>query len=354
MKDFMNLAFKLAKKAKPYPNPKVGAVLVRNEKIIGTGYHKGPGSPHAEIIAIENAKANGEEISGSILYVTLEPCSHTLKRTPPCTQAIISSGIKKVVFAMKDPNPLVNGTSELKKAGIEVVGPVNQQEGIELNKRYLKQISKKPTVILKMAMSADGKTATKTGDSKWITNEKSRTIVHKMRGEYDGVMVGAGTVIADNPELTVRLVPGKNPYRIIIDGKLRIPLDSKVITNPDKKTIVITTSKPPPELLEEFRKKTQVWICGEDEVDLQKLIIALQAMGMKKIMIEGGSELAASALNAGVVDQFYFFIAPKIIGGIGAKSVIGGGGIEKMSEAIPLKNMKIKKIDGNILLYFTR
>lgn len=355
MDTFMELAFELAKKSNPFPNPRVGAVLVKNNKILGAGHHKKPGMPHAEIEAIKNAKQkNRASLEGSTLFITLEPCSHKNKRTPPCTEAIISSGISKVVFAMNDPNPLVDGAKVLREAGLKVVGPVSRQRAKALNKPYLDNLSKKPLVVLKMAMSADGKTATKTGDSRWITGKKAREYVHKLRSEFDAVVVGAGTVNKDNPRLTARLKGARNPYRIIVDSDLCIPLDSNLLKCRDGKTIIATTEKAPKTRMKEIENKTKsrIFPCGEKLVDMRRLILSLSAMGMKKIMLEGGSELNACALEAGIVDKLCLFVAPKIIGGRNAKGVIGGAGIDRMAQAAKLEHAKTKKFGRDILLEF--
>jgi diaminohydroxyphosphoribosylaminopyrimidine deaminase/5-amino-6-(5-phosphoribosylamino)uracil reductase len=344
MGDFMGLAFRLAKKANPFPNPRVGAVLVKNNKVIGTGYHRKAGMPHAEIEAIREAK----DARGAALYVTLEPCSHTNKRTPPCAQAIIKSGIKKVVYAMKDPNPLVNGEKELKKAGIRVIGPVNEKKARSINSEYLK----KPFVAIKMAMSADGKTATRTGDSKWITGEKSRGHVQKMRGEFEAVVVGAGTIKADNPRLTCRMKGRKSPWRIIVDSDLCISPRAKVLAPKDGKTMIATTERASERKMKQLKESASILVLGKKQVDMEKLIQVLGSMGMKKILIEGGGELNASALDAGIVDRLYLFMAPKLIGGRNAKGVVGGRGIEKLSQALNLRLMRTKRFGEDLLLEF--
>ncbi len=350
----MALALRLAKKSDPYPNPRVGAVLVKDGRIIGQGYHKAPGKPHAEIEAIEDAKRkNGPRAAqGASLYVTLEPCTHTMKRTPPCTDAIIRERISEVIFAMEDPNPLVKGSGAkaLLEAGISVEGPVAIAAAKAINKRYTANISKKPLVIIKMAMSADGKTATRTGDSRWISCPESRALVHMMRSRFDAVMVGANTVNKDDPDLTSH-GKGRDPYRIIVDGKLSMASSARVVRNPDRKTIIATTSRASKTKIRKLvRNGAGIFICGESYVDIGKLVLGLSAMGMKKIIIEGGSELNAAALKAGVVDRLYLFIAPKIIGGRDARPVIGGIGIERMDGAIKLENMKMKKVGGDFLL----
>jgi diaminohydroxyphosphoribosylaminopyrimidine deaminase/5-amino-6-(5-phosphoribosylamino)uracil reductase len=361
MDNFMSLAFKLAKKATPYPNPRVGAVLVKDGMVIGTGYHRKTGMPHAEIEAIADAKKRNKRLDaakGATLYVTLEPCSHTMKQTPPCTREIIASGIRRVVYAMKDPNPLVDGTSGLRDAGVVVIGPTDENEARGINKRYLANIAKKPFVMIKMAMSADGKTATRTGDSRWITGKRAREYVHKMRARFDAVMVGANTVIRDDPSLTTHNpeLAGRNPYRIIVDGRLKIPLGAKVLRNPDGKTIIATSEKAPKDKIGKIMRAergTRIFVSGKKEVDLPRLVSALGAMGIKKMIIEGGSELNAKALDAGIVDSICIFIAPKIIGGRDAKPVIGGLGVARMKDSLALYDMKAKNIGGDILLEFS-
>jgi len=350
---FMKLALRLTKKADPYPNPRVGAVLVKGGGVIGSGFHRAPGKAHAEIEAIEDAKRkskNPRAACGATLYVTLEPCSHAAKRTPPCTDAIIREGIVKVVYAMRDPNPLVSGADTLSRAGVKVAGPTNPKEAAAINRRYIALISKKPLVAIKMAMSADGKTATRTGDSKWISSPESRAFVHRMRTGFDAVMVGAWTVGKDDPELTSH-GKGPNPIRIIIDGRLRISPDSKVARRKDGKTIVVVGEKADrARALAIQQSGARVFVCGKDDVDLERLMIALNAMGLRKILIEGGSELNASAIKAGIVDRLYLFIAPKIIGGRGAKGVVGGIGAARIKDSVALTGMKIRKMGPDLLI----
>jgi len=346
----MELALSLAKKANPHPNPRVGAVIVKNKKIIGRGHHKKAGQPHAEAEAISDAEKNGTDVAGATLYVSLEPCSHNSKRTPPCTELIIEKKIKKVVYGMKDPNPLVNSRKVLQNAGIVVTGPVAEEKARAINRKYLENISKKPFVAVKMAMSADGKTATKTGDSKWISSDKSRGFVAKLRAEYDAVMVGAGTIIADNPRLTARVSGAKDPIRIIVDGKLKIPLNSRVVRSG---TIIATTKQASSKKIKAIKAGgADVFACGKEKVDLKMLLHSLSAMGIKKILIEGGSELNADALESKIIDKFYIFIAPKIIGGTAAPGVIGGSGISSMKKARKVSNMRVKMIGTDILVEF--
>ncbi|MBI5227384.1 bifunctional diaminohydroxyphosphoribosylaminopyrimidine deaminase/5-amino-6-(5-phosphoribosylamino)uracil reductase RibD [Candidatus Micrarchaeota archaeon] len=354
MDKFMKIAFGLAKKADPHPNPKVGAVLVKNGKIIGVGYHKKPGLPHAEIEAINDAKNKRHMVKGAILYVTLEPCSHLLKRTPPCTNTIIDNKIGSVIYAMKDPNPLVGAGDAFRRSGIRIIGPTDQEQGERLNKKYIGKVARKPFVIIKMAMSADGKTATRTGDAKWISSPQSLLQTHKMRSNFDAIMVGAGTVIRDSPRLTARIKNGRNPYRIIVDGRLSIPLKSKVLIYKDNKTVILVSGNAPKNKIKKItkRKKGHVVVCGKGEVDLKKAMKILSAVGIRSVMIEGGSELNASAIKAKIVDRIILFVAPKIIGGKDAKPVIGGLGIAKMSQSISLTNMKYKKIGSDLMVQF--
>ncbi len=374
MDRFMKLAFSLAKRADPFPNPRVGAVLVKDGLVIGTGYHRKAGLPHAEIEAMEDTERRGGKAGvarGATLYVTLEPCSHAMKRTPPCTQRIMAGGIARVVYAMKDPNPLVDGAGVLRDAGVMVAGPTDDREARRINRRYLANMAKKPFVMIKMAMSADGKTATRTGDSKWITGRRAREYVHRMRASFDAVMVGANTVMKDDPELTTHnpKLAGRNPHRIIVDGRLKIPLNAKVLLNPDGKTIIATSEKAPKGKIKRIngagldarrmagrrgmgQGKALVLVCGKNEVDLKVLVSALGAMGMKRILIEGGSELNASALDAGIVDRICVFLAPKIIGGRDARPVVGGLGIARMKDAMTLSGMRIRRLGADALIEF--
>ena len=294
MNEHMALALRLAKKADPYPNPRVGAVLVKDGRVMGCGYHKAPGKPHAEIEAIEDAKRkNGPRIArGATLYVTLEPCSHTMKRTPPCTEAIIRERISTLVFAMEDPNPLVKGSGvkSLLDAGVDVKGPIASGAAKAINRRYISNISKKPFVVIKMAMSADGKTATKSGDSRWISCPESRELVHTMRSRFDAIMIGANTAKTDDPELTSH-GKGRDPYRIIVDGLLSISTSAKVIRNPDHRTIIATTSKAPKTKIRSLtRGGARVFVCGQNEVDMGKLCARPIRHGDQKDNDRGGQQ----------------------------------------------------------------
>lgn len=350
----MELAIELAKKGegKVNPNPMVGALIVKDGTIIGEGYHEKYGEGHAEVNAFKSLK---EDPSGATMYVTLEPCSHYGK-TPPCVDKIIQSKIKRVVIGMIDPNPLVsgNGVDKLKRAGIEVKVGVLEDKCKKLNEIFIKYIlTKNPFVVLKTAMSLDGKIATRTGESKWITSEKSRLEVHNLRNKLSAIMVGVNTVIKDNPELTCRIENGNDPIRIIVDSTLKIPMDSKVLQNKDNKTIIVTTKRANINSMQELLKKNiQVIIIEEKngQVDLSALIKKLGELGIDSILLEGGSTLNYSALEENIVDKVMVYIAPKIIGGESSKTPVGGRGIDKLKDAFKLKDITTNIVDEDILV----
>ncbi|MCT4542226.1 MAG: bifunctional diaminohydroxyphosphoribosylaminopyrimidine deaminase/5-amino-6-(5-phosphoribosylamino)uracil reductase RibD [Vallitalea sp.] len=352
---YMNKAIELSKKGIGFvnPNPLVGAIIVKKGKIIGEGYHKKYGHNHAEINALNSCR---ESLKGATMYVSLEPCCHYGK-TPPCVEAIIESGIEEVVIGMKDPNPLVagKGINYLIQNGIKVTYGILEEDIKKLNKIFIKYITtNKPYCILKTAMTLDGKIATVSGDSKWISNEKSREYVHKIRHQVSSIMVGIGTIIADNPSLTTRLNnnEGVNPTRIIVDTKCRIPLDAKVISEKGN-TIIATTDDAPLEKRKELERKgvcIQLINKKDGKVDLEKLVCKLGEMGIDSILLEGGSELNYSALNTGIVDEVIAFIAPKIIGGKEAKTPIGGEGISKMNNAFLLDDIEFKKVGEDLMI----
>jgi len=351
----MKLALELAEKGrgKVSPNPMVGAVIVKENKVIGKGYHKGYGEAHAEAKAFENAI---EDVEGATLYVTLEPCSHYGK-TPPCVDKIIDKKIKRVFIGSLDPNPLVSGkgVQKLIDAGIEVTTGILEKQCRELNEVFMKYIvEKKPFAIMKTAMSLDGKIATKTDESKWITGLGSRKNVHRLRNEVAGIMVGVNTVIADNPELTCRIENGNNPIRIIVDSKLRIPIDSKVLNNQCiVKTIIATTDQADMLKKIEIEKKgVKVLITKslDGRVDLQDLMSKLGQKNIDSILLEGGGTLNYSALEQGIVDKVQVYIAPKIIGGEKSKTPVEGSGIEDLTKAFQLHRISYKTIDEDILI----
>ncbi|WP_172856497.1 bifunctional diaminohydroxyphosphoribosylaminopyrimidine deaminase/5-amino-6-(5-phosphoribosylamino)uracil reductase RibD [Thermoanaerobacterium sp. RBIITD] len=354
MEQYMKRALELAKLGWGYtnPNPLVGAVIVKDSRIIGEGYHEYFGGPHAEINAIKNAK---EDVKGAQLYVTLEPCCHHGK-TPPCVDAIIKSGIQDVYIAMEDPNSFVSGKGikYLKEAGLNVYTGILKNEAQKLNEIFIKYITTKiPYVILKSAMTVDGKIATTIGDSKWITNEKSREHVHMLRGRVMAIMVGVNTVIKDNPYLTARIRGLKSPTRIIIDSQGRIPLDSNVLCDRSAKTIIATTKKMPVDKINKLRNLAIDIIIVDSidgKVNLKELIKVLGTMGIDSVLIEGGGTLNYSALKEGIVDKVMFYIAPKIIGGSNALTPVEGNGIDYIKDAIKLNDIEITKFDDDILI----
>ncbi|RMD57685.1 MAG: bifunctional diaminohydroxyphosphoribosylaminopyrimidine deaminase/5-amino-6-(5-phosphoribosylamino)uracil reductase RibD [Nitrospirae bacterium] len=354
----MKRALYLAEKGRGFtsPNPMVGALVVKDGIVIGEGFHKKAGTPHAEVIAIENAH---HKTVGATLYVNLEPCCHKNKRTPPCTEAIIKAGIKRVVVAMEDPNPEVSGRGIefLKKHGVEVECGVLGEEAKKLNEVFIKYITTKtPFVIMKIAQSIDGKIATSSYESKWITGEKARMYVQELRHMYDAVLVGIGTLLFDDPSLTARIKGGINPYRIILDSTLRIPLSSKVIReNVDSKTIIATTeqraNREKLSILKDMGIKILILPCdNRGFVDIRELLRVLGRLEISSVLVEGGSNINASFLRAGVVDKVIFFIAPMIIGGSDAISSIGGLSPETLDSAIKIKRMRVDMVGNDILI----
>lgn len=354
--DYMRMVLSLAGKGKgeTSPNPMVGAILVKNSRIIGKGFHKKAGSPHAEILALVEA---GKDASGATLYTNLEPCVHIEKRTPPCTAEIIKRGIKRVVIGMIDPNPSVSGKGieELEKKGISVVAGILKEKAERLNEAFAKYITKRrPFVILKIASSLDGKIATSTGESKWITGEAARGFVHRLRSEVDAVMVGVGTILKDDPFLTARIRGGKDPIRIIVDERLSIPIGSNVLNlDSPAKTYIITTNKASRAKVREIDEKgVGVFFIKEKDglVDLSALMDKLGEMQITSLLIEGGAQINASALREGIVDKVIFLLAPKIIGGQQAISSIGGESPVSLAEAIQLNGIIVKKKGEDIMV----
>lgn len=351
----MKLALELAEKGKGKvsPNPMVGSIIVKNNKIIGKGYHQSYSKAHAEINAFKSAIEN---VEGSTMYITLEPCSH-FGKMPPCVDKIIEKKIKKVVIGSLDPNPLVcgKGIKRLVDAKIEVVTGILEKECNKLNEVFMEYIvGKRPFVTMKMAMSLDGKIATKTGESKWITDIESRENVHRLRNEVSGIMVGVNTVIEDNPQLTCRIEDGRNPIRIVVDSKLRIPLNSKILKNQDiAKTIIATTNQADIVKKKSIeRKGVEVLIIESDEarVDLKELMSKLADKNIDSILLEGGSTLNFSALKQSIVHRIQIYIAPKIIGGDKSKTPVGGEGIESLMDAFKIINLNYKTIGEDLFI----
>lgn len=355
----MSLALRLAKKGEgtTSPNPLVGAVLVKRGKIIGQGYHKKAGYAHAEIEAFNDAAKKKNSIKGATLYVTLEPCCHTKKRTPPCVKAIIESGISKVFVSMLDPNPEVagKGIKMLRRKGINVGVGILEEKAKQLNEAFTKYITTgKPFVILKLAATMDGKIAAYTGDSKWIGSPTQRKYAHQLRAKLDGIMVGIETVLKDNPSLNVRLgkKTAKDPIPIVLDSKLRIPLDSNLLKIHNK--IIIATSDK-----SKTRKAKNLESLGatilnikkdkNGQLSLKELAKKLGKHEIMSVLIEGGSKVAASALKSEIVDKVVFFYAPKIVGADGI-SMIGELDIPSIKKSIEIKNTKIKKINDELMI----
>ena len=350
----MRRALEMAGKAagRTSPNPMVGAVIVKNGRMIAESYHKKAGRPHGEIEALRKA---GKRARGAQMFVNLEPCCHH-GRTPPCTDAIIASGLKEVFVGMRDPNPLVagKGIRRLKQAGIEVHNGVLTPQCRRLKEEFAKYIQTgTPWVILKSALSLDGKIATATGQSQWITGPEARERVHRMRDRVDAILVGPGTVLKDNPRLTTRLKKGRghNPARVILDAKAEIPLKARVFQRAAREQVVyVTSSKASAVRLNRLRKTgvdIKILPNQSGHISLKKLIKMLGQMEITSLLIEGGSGLNASALKAGIVDKVVLFLAPLIIGGDTAPGVVGGPGVKSLKQALNLKNLTVTPVGAD-------
>lgn len=350
---YMKRALTLAKKGigKTSPNPAVGCVIVKNGVIVGEGWHKRAGGHHAEVHALKMA---GSSAQGADVFVTLEPCSHTGK-TPPCSDALIRAGVRRVVAGMGDPNPQVNGGGlrALKLAGIETLCGVLEDECRAINRPFLKFVTTGlPYVTYKCAMTLDGKTATVTGDSRWISCEASRKIVHRMRAESNAIMVGVDTVIADNPQLTVRHVTGHNPLRIIVDSHLRTPESAAVLQGEMAPGTVIATIESNPTVHARYLESgATLLICNSDDgkVDLRDLWQKLGRLGIQSLLLEGGSHLAGTALTLGLIDECVFFYAPKVIGCDGF-SPFALTGITDMASSVQFRNLCMRRVGTDIMV----
>jgi diaminohydroxyphosphoribosylaminopyrimidine deaminase / 5-amino-6-(5-phosphoribosylamino)uracil reductase len=351
---WMRRVFRLAEKGRgrTSPNPMVGAILVKDGKMAGEGYHAKAGEAHAEVIALQQAR---EEARGAVLYLNLEPCMHYGK-TPPCAPQVIESGVKRVVIGMEDPNPLIKGKGieMLRRAGLDVEVGILEKECQRLNEAFCKYILKKePFVILKVAATLDGKLATRNGDSKWISGEASRRFVHKLRDQVDGVLVGIGTILKDDPQLTARIKGGKNPYRIVLDSRLKIPEEAKVIGTSPSKAIIATTEFAPKDKIEKLEKRgVRVLILDSQEgkINLKSCLFKLGEIGMTSLLVEGGSQINGSFLDEGLIDKLLLFLSPKLIGDHQALGIFGGRGVSSLEEAVALKEMKTRRVGEDILL----
>ncbi len=330
----------------------VGAVLVRGKRIVAMGYHRFAGADHAEIVALKRA---GAKARGATLYINLEPCSHQ-GRTPPCTDALIRAGIKEVVAGMKDPNRLVagRGFARLRGAGIRVRSGLFKSECAALNEVFVKFITRHlPFVTLKLAASLDGKIATVTGDARWISGTDSRDMVHRLRNHVDGVLVGSGTAIADDPQLTCRIRGGRDPWRIVLDGRLRIRRSARLFHQRDPgKTIVVTSTRATAAKARALESRgARVWKLPHrgGEISWMVLLRKLADSGIASVMIEGGATVAASALRAKIVDKVIFFYAPKILGGDG-RVMIDGLGIRRVDRSLRIRRLTFRKSGEDLLV----
>ena len=355
---FMKLAIKEARRGvgRTSPNPAVGAVIVREGRVVAQGYHHQAGMPHAEVDAFGKID---NRAPGGTLYVTLEPCNH-FGKTPPCTELILKSGVKKVVVGMRDPNPLVTGggCEYLERKGIEVVTGVLKDECIALNEEFVKFIQTgRPFVIAKSAITLDGWTATSAQHSQWITNEKSRGFVHRLRDRVDAVMMGIGTVLADDPAMTARfkVKEGRDPMRVVVDTKFRTPIHSKVMKNESAAPTIIATSV---DGNVSYRKSgphpngVETLVCPTvaGKVDLAALMEKLGEMSITSVLVEGGATILGAMIQAQLVDKFYVFIAPKILGGGDGIPMAAGRGPKTMEESLKLQNIKVRRFGDDVMI----
>jgi diaminohydroxyphosphoribosylaminopyrimidine deaminase/5-amino-6-(5-phosphoribosylamino)uracil reductase len=356
-KHFMQMALDLAVKGEGFtsPNPMVGAVVVKNGKVVGSGFHETVGGPHAEVNAIGAA---GRQAAGATLYVTLEPCNHT-GRTPPCTEKILSAGISRVVVAMPDPNQHVagGGSEYLKQHGLKVATGVCEQQARQQNEAFIKYITTaKPFVIAKCAATLDGRIATRTGDSKWVTGEAARRHVHRLRHAVDAIMVGINTVDKDDPSLTTRLEDrqAKDPIRIILDTHLSIEPHARVLQQDSAVDTILVAGQGVKQ-----NKKTVLEKAGarvieaplkNSRIDLAALMQQLGAMEICSLLVEGGSRVLASAFQAGIIDKIQFFYAPKVLGGDDGIPICSGPGPELMNQSFQIKDINVQRFDDDILI----
>ena len=358
----MTLALRSAAKGQgtASPNPMVGALVVRQGKIVGQGFHLRPGTPHAEAHALRQA---GARARGATLYVTLEPCCHLKKRTPPCVPEILRSGIRRVVIAMSDPNPLVagKGAAALRRAGLSVVAGVGRAEAQELNKAYSHWMrTGRPYVTLKAGMTLDGQLATAAGESQWITSGSSRRDVHQLRNQVDAILIGVGTVLADDPSLTARrgsrlnILASRQPLRVVVDSSLRTPVKAQVLTQQDKaKTIIATTSAASPARRARLqRKKIEVMTvpAKHGHVALPALLDELGRRGVTSLLVEGGSEINAAMLQAKLVHHVRLYVAPMLLGGQNAKGVIGGVCPKTLAGALRVRHMVTRSLGDDLVV----
>jgi diaminohydroxyphosphoribosylaminopyrimidine deaminase/5-amino-6-(5-phosphoribosylamino)uracil reductase len=358
----MTLALRLAVKGqgKTSPNPMVGALVVNNGRIVGRGYHHGPGHPHAEILALNQA---GTRAQGATLYVTLEPCCHLLKRTPPCVPAVIRSGVRQVVVAMTDPNSMVKGRgiAALRRAGITVTTGIAQEEAAQVNRSYLHWVrTGRPYVIMKAGMTLDGKVATAKGESRWITGPRARQDAHRLRSQVDAVVVGVGTVIHDDPALTARLsdrplkLAPRQPLRVVVDSRLRTPLTATVCAGQDRvKTLIVTTNRASRSRRRPFERagvEVMSLPAKNRRVSLPALMTMLGKRGITSVLIEGGSTVNAAALREKLVNHVRLYLAPILMGGQDAMAVIGDRSPKRLAQALPLRHITVRRIGSDVVV----
>jgi len=352
---FMRLALKEGYKGlgRTSPNPPVGAVVVKDGRVVGKGYHQRAGTPHAEVHAL---RAAGEAARGATIYVTLEPCNH-YGRTPPCTRAILEAGISRVVIGCKDPNPVAQGGADFLRAqGLSVVTGVLERECAELCRFFLKAVKTGvPWVIAKAAMSLDGRIATYTGDSKWITGEAARRYGHRLRNIVDAILVGRGTVEADDPALTCRIRGGRDPARIVLDTMLSLSPERKIFNLDSPAPTIVACGPSAPKDKEEtlLKKGVRVWRLPEEQgcVSLAALLSRMQKEGLLSLLVEGGAGVHGSFFDKGLVDEVYLFYGPVIIGGEQAQPAIGGIGAERLSQALWLKDFSYRRLGESFLIH---
>jgi diaminohydroxyphosphoribosylaminopyrimidine deaminase/5-amino-6-(5-phosphoribosylamino)uracil reductase len=355
--EFMDMALELAEKGRGFttPNPMVGAVIVRDSEVVGAGYHRRAGGPHAEVEALDEA---GARAHGATLYVTLEPCNHT-GRTPPCTEKILASGVTRVVAAMEDPNPGVKGGGlrRLGEAGIETVCGIGRERAERLNEVFLHHVrTGLPFVITKCASTLDGRIATRTGHSRWITGGESRAFVHRLRHAVDAILVGVGTVIADDPSLTTRIEgsQGRDAVRVVLDTHLRTPPDARMLhLDSDAGTFIICG------VSEDSKRKRRLERTGarvltaevrDGKIALGPLMQMLGSMTVTSVLIEGGSRVLGEAFRSGVVDKSFFFLAPKILAGDDGAPICAGRGVDTMDRSIPVACPTVRRFGEDVMI----
>ena len=358
----MTAALRLAAKGcgTASPNPMVGAIVVNRGRVVGRGYHLRPGLPHAEALALQRA---GAQARGGTLYVTLEPCCHLKKRTAPCVPAIVRSGIRRVVIAQRDPNRLVNGrgTAALRRAGMSVTLGVARDQAETLNQAYRHWVrTQRPFVILKAAMTLDGQIATSSGEAKWITSKASRREVHRLRAQVDAVLVGIGTVLSDDPSLTARVgarltrLAGRQPLRVVVDSRLRMPLNARILRQADdgNTLIAVTAAAPTERRIALQRRGIEIVVLPSQSgrVSLPALMRELGKRGITSLLVEGGAEINAAMLRGKLVQRVRLYMAPALLGGIDAKGMVGGKSPGRLAAALKVRNVVTRSVGGDIVV----